>query len=90
MRPTNHAVPPDGRHIFINNCYATVAQDTTHLIQHESRIVGVIQHVKEQHSVDALIFDGKLAAIVRKIIDTSGGDVAPDVQPNDRRTQQAL
>jgi len=90
MRPTNYAIPPDCRHIFINNRDATVAQNATHFIKQEPRILRVMQYVAEQHGVEAFIFDGKMAAIVWKIIDPSGSDVAADVQAYDRRTQQAL
>jgi hypothetical protein len=49
-----------------------------------------MQHVAEQHGIEALILDGKMPAIVRKIINSSGGGVAADVQPNHRGTEQAL
>src|SRR3954447_12090051 len=89
VRPTNYAVPPDARYIFVDNREAAVAQHTTDFIQHESRILRVMQHVAEQHRVKALVSDGEMTAIVRKIIDPGGGAVAY-VQPNHRRAQQAL
>ena len=89
VRPADHAVPPDRRYIFVNNRETAIAQHAADFIQHEPRILRVMQHVAEQHRVKALIFDGKMAAIVRKIIDPSGGVVA-DVQSNHRRSQHAL
>src|SRR5215211_1634902 len=89
VRPADHAVPPDRRYIFVDNREAAIAQHAAHFVQHESRILCVMQHIAEQYRIKALIFDGKMAAIVRKIIDPSGG-VVTDVQPNHRRAQQSL
>ena len=89
VRPANHAVPPDGRNVFINNRQSTIAQHTTDFVQHESWVLRVMQHVTEQYGIEALIFDRKMTAIVRKIFDARGG-VGADVQPNDGRTQQTL
>ncbi|MEN3329658.1 MAG: hypothetical protein V7638_4465 [Acidobacteriota bacterium] len=89
MRPTNNAIPPDRRYIFVDNRESAITQHAADFIQHESRILCVMQHVAEQHRVEALIFHRKMAAIVRKIIDLSSGLFA-DVQPNHRRAQQPL
>ena len=48
-----------------------------------------MQNVAEQDRMEALVFDGKVPAVVGKVIDASGGAVA-DVQTNDRRAQHAL
>jgi hypothetical protein len=89
VRPADHAVPPDRRYVFINNRETAVTQHPTDFIQHESRILRVMQYVTEQHRVKSLISNGKMAAIVRKVFDPSGGIVAY-VQPNYRRAEQAL
>ena len=89
VRPADHAVPPDPRYIFVDNREAAIAQHATNFIQHESRILRVMQHLAEQHRVKALVSHREMTAIVRKIVDPSGGVVAY-VQPNHRRAQQAL
>ena len=87
--PANDAVPPDRRYIFVNNGESAVTQNAADFIQHEPRILCVMQHVAEQYGVKALILYGKMAAIVRKVIDPSGS-VFADVQSNHRRAQQSL
>ena len=89
VRPANYAVPPHRRHVFVNNRDAAIAQNAAHFVQHESRILCVMQHVAEQHSVEALVFDWKMATIVREIIDARGGVVA-DVESNHCGPQQSL
>src|SRR6185295_19152094 len=89
VRPANHAVPPDSRNVFINNRQPTIAQHTTDFIQHESRILRVMQHVTEQHGIKAFIFYRKVPAVVGKVFDSRGGEVS-HVQPNYSRTEQAL
>src|SRR3954454_9562532 len=54
-RPTNYAVPPDARYIFVDNREAAVAQHATDYIRHESLISRVMQHVVEEHRVKALV-----------------------------------
>ena len=84
VRPADHPIPPDRRYIFVDNCESAITQNAADFIQHESRILCVMQHVAEQHSVKALILHRKMAAIIRKIIDPSGGYFA-DIQANHRR-----
>ena len=48
-----------------------------------------MQNVAEQHRIEALVFDGKVPAIVGKVIDASGGAVR-DVQSNHRGAEHAL
>ncbi len=89
VRPANSAVPPDRRYVFVNDREAAFSQHSAYFVQHESRILRVMQHIAKQHRVKALISDREVAAVVRKIIDACGGAVA-DVQSNDSRSQQAL
>jgi hypothetical protein len=89
VRPTHHAVPPDRRYVFVNNRETAVTQHPTDFIQHESRILRVMQYVTEQHRVKTLISNGEMAAIVRKVFDPSGRVVAY-VQANHRRAEQTL
>jgi hypothetical protein len=79
VRPADHAVPPERRHVFVNDRDAAVSQHTIHLVQHEPRIVRVMQDITEQHGIKTLVLDGKMPAIVRQIIDARGG-AASDVQ----------
>ena len=89
VRPQNHTIPPDPRYIFVDNREAAITQNTADFFEHESRILRVMQYIAEQDSIKALIFNGEMAAIIRKIIDPGGGLFA-DVQPNHRRAQQPL
>ena len=86
VRPADHAIPPDRRYIFVDNRESTVTQHAADFIQHESRILRVMQHVAEQHRVKAFVFHWKMAAIIRKIIDPGGGLFA-DVQAHHRHSQ---
>jgi hypothetical protein len=87
--PTNSTVPPDRRYVFIDDCETSFSQHPADFVQHETRILRVMQHVAEQHRVEALIFDRKVPAIVRKVIDARSGAVT-DVQSDDSCTEHAL
>ena len=87
--PADHAVPPDRRYVFVDDCQAAFSEHSAHLVEHEPWILRVMQHVAEQHGVETLVFDGKVPAIVRKIIDASRGAGA-DVQSNHGRSEDAL
>ena len=88
VSPADRAVPPECRHVFVNDREASVAQHTAHLIQHEPRILRVMQHITEQYRIETLVLDRKVPAIVRQIINASGG-VAGDVQANHGRAEHA-
>jgi hypothetical protein len=49
----------------------------------------VVQNVAEQDGIEALVFDGKVPAVVGKVIDVSGSAVA-DVQSDHCSTEHAL
>jgi hypothetical protein len=65
VRPAHNAIPPERRDVFVNDCESSFAQHAAHFIQHESRVLRVMQHVTEQHRVEALIAHRKMPAIVR-------------------------
>jgi|SRR5215213_3578032 len=48
-----------------------------------------MQDVAEQHCIEALVFYGKVPAVVRKVIDASGGAVT-NVQSNHGGAEHAL
>src|SRR5687768_17429873 len=87
--PTDHTVPPDRRYVFVDDGQAAVSQHPAHFVQYEARVLRVMQNVAEQHGIEALVCDGKVTAIVRDVIDASGGAVA-DVQTNHSRAEHAL
>jgi hypothetical protein len=87
--PTDNAVPPERRDVFVNDRHATFTQHSIHLIKHEARIVRVMQHVAKQHGVEALIFHGKVTAIVGYVIDARRSAIG-DVEAHDSSVQHAL
>jgi len=89
VRPAHHAIPPKRRHVFVNYCESAFAQHATDFIQHELRIVGVMQHVTKQDRIKALIAHRKMPPIVREIVNASRGNVA-HVNSHDGRTEHAL
>lgn len=90
MCPTDHAVPPACWHVFVNNCEPSLSQHTAHFIQHESRILRVMQDITQQHGIEALVPDRKMPSVVRQVIDPSGGGVASHIQPDDSCPEHAL
>lgn len=86
--PAHDAVPPEHGNIFVDDRDAAFAQYAADFVQYESRIVGVVQHVTEQHSVEALIFNGKVPAVVGQVIDACVRAVA-DVETNHSRSDHA-
>jgi hypothetical protein len=89
VRPADHAVPPARRHVFVNNRESSFSQHAAHFIQHEPRILRVMQHITEQHRVKALVPNRKMPAVVWNIVDASGG-VAPYIQSHDSGSEHAL
>ena len=89
VRPADHAIPPDHRYVFVNNRETTLTQHAAYFIQHEPWILRVMQHVAKQHGVEALIFYGKVEAVVRQVINARRG-VAADVKSDYRSSEQTL
>ena len=58
-----------------------VSQNTAHLVQHQTRILRVMQHITKQHGVETLILDWEVTAIVRKIIDPRAAVLLPTSSP---------
>jgi len=87
--PTDHAVPPDRRYVFVDNGETFISQHSAYFIEYQPGVLGVMQNVAEQHCIEALVFYGKVPAVVRKVIDAGGGAVA-DVQSNHRCAEHAL
>ena len=87
--PTDYAVPPACWHVFVNNCEPSLSQHTAHFIQHESRILRVMQHITQQHCIEALVPDRKMPSVVRQVVDPSGG-VTSHIQPDDSCPEHAL
>jgi len=87
--PADDAVPPECRHVFVDNREPSFSERPAHFIQNESRIVGVVQHIAEQHRIEALILHGKMTAIVRQVVDASIG-VAAYIQSNYISAEHAL
>src|ERR1041384_2236051 len=79
VSPADHAVPPKCRHVFVNDREASVSQHPAHLVQHEPRILRVMQHITQQYRIKALVLNRKMPSVVRKIIDASGS-AAADIQ----------
>jgi len=79
--PTNHAVPPDRRNIFVDDCESAVAQHAVYFVQDEPRVLCVMKDITKQHGIEALIFNRKMAAVVWKVIDTRSNAVA-NIQPD--------
>jgi|ERR1041385_2931003 hypothetical protein len=89
VRPAHDAIPPQCRYVFVNNCEPTFAQHTAYFIQDQPRILRVMQHVTEQHRVEALVPHWKMSSVVRQVVDPCGG-VTTDVQSHHRRPQHSL
>ena len=89
MCPADHAVPPECRHVFVNDREASVSQHTAYFIQHQPRILRVMQHITEQYGIKTLVLDREMPPVVWKIIDARGG-AAGDVETNDSRAEHAL
>jgi hypothetical protein len=87
--PADDAIPPECRHIFVDNRESSLPQHPAHFVQHELRILRVVQHIAEQYCIKALILHRKMTAIVRQVVDASIG-VAPHIQPNYSRAEHAL
>jgi hypothetical protein len=87
VRPTNHPIPPQRRNVFVDDRQATIAQHAADFVQHEYRVLCVMQDIAEQDRVEALVLQREMTAIVGQIIDASAGAVA-DVQTNHSRSQQ--
>src|ERR1044072_301200 len=87
--PTDHTVPPDRRYVFVDDCYTAVSQHSTYLVEYQPCVLGMMQNVAQQDRIEALVFDGKVPAVVGQVIDASGGVVA-DVQSDHCSTEHAL
>jgi hypothetical protein len=87
--PTDRTVPPDCRYVFVDDSETTISQHSTHFVQHQARILRMMQHITKQHCIEALISDGKMPAVVGKVIDASRGAVA-DIQSNHSRSEHTL
>ena len=87
--PADHAVPPKCRHVFVNDCEASVSQYTADFVQHEPWILRVMQHITKQHRIESLVLDRKMPAVVRKILDTRISAPA-DVKTNHVCAEHAL
>jgi len=87
--PTDDAVPPERRYVFVDDRQTAFTQHAIDFIKHETRIVRVMQHVAKQHGIEALISDGKVAPIVGHVID-AGCSAIGDVEADDGRVEHAL
>jgi hypothetical protein len=87
--PANDAVPPEQRHIFVDDRQAAVSQHSIHFVKDKPRIVRVMQHVAKQYCVEALITDWEVAAVVGQVIDARRGAVS-DVETDYGRAEHAL
>ncbi len=89
VRPAHHAVPPECRHVFVNDRETSVTQHPANFIQHEPRILRVMQNITEQHRIETLVLDREMPSVIRKIIDPRGS-AASNIQTNHCRPQHAL
>lgn len=87
--PTDQTVPPERRYVFVDDCYTAVSQHSAYLVEYQPGVLGMMQNVAEQDRIEALVFDGKVPPVIRKVIDASGGAVA-DVQSDHCSTEHAL
>lgn len=87
--PTDDAVPPDRRDVFVNDRDTAVSQHSADFVEYQPGILCVMQNVAEQHCIEALVSDRKVPAVVGKVIDASGGAVA-DIQSDDCGAEHAL
>src|ERR1051325_3597841 len=67
--PTDNAVPPDRRYVFVDNRETAVSQHSSHLVESEPGVLRVVQNVAEQDGIEALVFDGKVPAVVDQSFD---------------------
>ena len=74
--PTDYAVPPNRRNIFVDDRAPTIAQHAVHFIQNEPRILGVMKDITKQDGIERLVLNRKMAAVVWKVIDARGSAVA--------------
>jgi hypothetical protein len=88
VSPTDRAIPPERWNVLVDDRETAVSQHAADFVQHESRILRVVENIAEQHRVEALISKRKMAAVVGKVIDPRG-DAASYVQPDDRRAEHA-
>jgi len=86
VRPADRAVPPDRRNVFVDNREPAITQHAADFIQHEPRILRMMQHVAKQHRIEALVLNGKMPAVVRQVINESRG-AWPHVQTDDSCTK---
>ena len=86
--PAHHAVPPEHGNVFVDDRDPTFAQHAAYFVQYEPRVLCVMQDITEQDSIEALISDRKMPAVVWQVVDARGGAVA-DVETNDSRTEHA-
>jgi len=87
--PADEAVPPDQRYVFVNYREAAVSQDAAHFVQHEPRILSVVQNITEQYRIEALVSDREMASVVRNVIDAGRG-AASEIEPNHSCAKHAL
>src|ERR1044072_6446042 len=87
--PTHHTVPPDRRYVFVDDCDTAVSQHSAYLVEYQPGVLGMMQNVAEQDRSEALVFDGKVPAVVGKVIDARGGGVA-DIQSDHCSTEHDL
>ena len=86
VHPADKPVPPECRHVFVNDREPAFAQDSAYFIQHQPRVMRVMQHVAKQHGVEALVAHRKVAAVVGQVIDARGCAV-PDVESDHRLSE---
>src|SRR5215213_2925045 len=89
MCPTDEPIPPKRRNVFVNDRQPSVTQDPAHFVQHEARIMRVMQHVTKEHCVETLIANREVPAVVGKIVDSSSGAGA-DIESDDSRSEYGV
>src|SRR5687767_9996138 len=52
--PTHRAVPPYRWNVFIYDRKAAFSQHSAHLVEHEARVLRVMQHIAKQDSIETL------------------------------------
>ena len=52
VNPADAFVPPGMRNVFVDDHLTTSAQHPANFIQHRPDILGVMQHITEQHGID--------------------------------------
>src|SRR5215204_4999907 len=89
VRPADRPVPPDRGYVFVNDRQTAISQHATDFIQHETRILRMMQHITKQHRIEAVVSHREMTTIIRKIINPSIC-IRADVQANYRRSEHAL